>query len=94
MYLSKKSARVRNLSVAVVNGALTWIILIIAPLGLMAVIVNTLLVVIASYVSATVADKVVRYLQPADQRAELLGRSRSDLVQSRDESDLERGERF
>ncbi|WP_448573887.1 CRISPR-associated protein Csx18 [Trichothermofontia sp.] len=94
MYLSKKSARMRNLAVAVVNGVLTWIILIIAPLGLMAVIVNTLLVAIASYVSATLADKVVRYLQPEAQRAELLGRSRSDLVQSQDESDLERGERF
>jgi len=98
MYLSKKSARVRNLSVAAVNGLVTWIILIIAPLGLMAVIVNTLLVVIATYVSATVADKVVRYLQPADQRAdqraELLGRSRSDLVPGRDEHDLDRGDRF
>lgn len=94
MYLSKRSARVRNVSVAVANGVITWIILIIAPLGLMAVIINTLLVVVASYVSATLADRVVRYLQPTEQRAELLGRSRSDLAQTRGDHDLDRRDRF
>lgn len=94
MYLSKRSARARNLFVAVVNGVITWIILIIAPLGLMAVIVNTLLVMVASYVSATLADRVVRYLQPTEQRAELLGRSRSDLAQTQDDHDLDQGNRF
>lgn len=43
MYISSRSAQVRNLAVALVNGALTLVILLIAPLGLMAVVINTVL---------------------------------------------------
>jgi hypothetical protein len=73
MYLSSRSAQVRNGAVAVVNGAVTLVILLIAPLGLAAVIINTILVVIATYVTATIGDRVIRYLQ-ADTplRAELI----------------------
>lgn len=42
MYLTPKTAFVRNLAAAILNGTITLIILLIAPLGLLAVIVNTL----------------------------------------------------
>jgi hypothetical protein len=63
MYLSRRGAQVRNAAIALVNGAVTLVILLIAPLGLMAVVVNTGLVVITTYVTATVGDQVLRYLQ-------------------------------
>jgi hypothetical protein len=75
MHLSTRSIQVRNLSVAGVNGVVTLIILLIAPLGLAAVIINTVLVTIATYLTATGADWVVRYLQPQSTRAEMMGGS-------------------
>ncbi len=44
MYISRRFATVRNVSVSTVNGGITLVILLIAPLGLAAVIINTLLV--------------------------------------------------
>jgi len=38
MYITPRAAQVRNLAVASVNGTITLIILLIAPLGLFAVI--------------------------------------------------------
>lgn len=75
MHLSTQSLQVRNLSVAVANGIITLIILLIAPLGLAAVIINTVLVTIATYLTATGADWVVRYLNPQSVRAEMMGGS-------------------
>lgn len=63
MYLSPRSSQVRNIVVAIVNGSITLVILLIAPLGLAAVIVNTLLVAFASYGTATFADRIILYLQ-------------------------------
>ena len=60
MYTTLRAANVRNLSIALVNGTVTLIILLIAPLGLAAVITNTFLVT-----AATAADKITRYLQPS-----------------------------
>lgn len=64
MYISPRGALVRNLGVAIANGAITLIILLIAPLGLTAVIINTLLVTLASFVNATAGDSIVNFLQP------------------------------
>jgi len=63
MYLTPRSAQVRNIAVATVNGSITLVILLIAPLGLAAVIFNTLLVALASYGTATLADRIILYLQ-------------------------------
>ncbi len=65
MYISNRAALVRNLAVAFLNGTITLIILLIAPLGLAAVIINTILVTIASFVNATAGDRIVRFLQPS-----------------------------
>jgi hypothetical protein len=64
MYITTRAALVRNLGVAIFNGAITLMILLIAPLGLAAVITNTILVTIASFVNATAGDSVVKFLQP------------------------------
>ncbi len=65
MYISSRAAFIRNLGVALLNGAITLIILLIAPLGLTAVIINTMLVTVASFVNATAGDAVVNFLQPS-----------------------------
>lgn len=71
MYISFRGARVRNVLVSSLNGGITLVILLIAPLGLAAVIVNTLLVTLASYLVGSVADRVMVWLQPSSE-AELL----------------------
>lgn len=75
MYISRRGAILRNGLVSFFNGSVTLVILLIAPLGLMAVIINTLLVTFATYVVSSVADKVITALEPG-QNAELTGSSR------------------
>jgi hypothetical protein len=70
MYISRRSATVRNVSVSTVNGGVTLVILLIAPLGLAAVIINTVLVTFATYIVSSAADRVILWLEP-EQRAEL-----------------------
>ena len=65
MYISSRAALIRNLGVALLNGAITLIILLIAPLGLAAVIINTILITLVSFVNATAGDAVVNFLQPS-----------------------------
>lgn len=67
MYINKRSQLVRNITLAIANGSITLIILLIAPLGLAAVIINTVLITISTFVTATASDKIVRYLQPSQQ---------------------------
>lgn len=64
MYIPHHAAVVRNLAVALLNGAITLIILLIAPLGLAAVIINTLLVTLVSFINAAAVDRIVLFLQP------------------------------
>jgi hypothetical protein len=91
MYFSNRSLQVRNVSLAIVNGSITLIILLIAPLGIVAVMINTALVAAATYVTAIVADRVVLYLQGDQmQRAELLDRPGRSEIQRVDADDLER----
>lgn len=70
MYISRRSAVVRNACVSIANGSVTLVILLIAPLGLAAVIINTLLVMTATYIVCSVADRIIFWLQP-QQNAEL-----------------------
>jgi hypothetical protein len=70
MYISRRSATVRNVSISTVNGGITLVILLIAPLGLSAVIINTMLVTVTTYIVASAADKIVLWLEP-EQNAEL-----------------------
>jgi hypothetical protein len=79
-FLTDKVARVRNISVAAANGAISLTILLIAPMGLFAVIVNTLLIVAATYGSLTVSDRILVYL--------LRDEGRDSFGAVRDSSDL------
>jgi hypothetical protein len=45
MYISPRTAFTRNSLVSIGTGSITLVILLIAPLGLAAVIINTLLVI-------------------------------------------------
>ncbi|MGY2837996.1 CRISPR-associated protein Csx18 [Thermostichus sp. MS-CIW-41] len=80
--MSKKriNAKVlRNLVTAVVNGSITLAILLIAPLGLAAVITNTILVAIASFFSGSLAEIVMDFLSSPEIDVEILperGRSK------------------
>lgn len=65
MYISARAALVRNAAVALLNGGITLIILLIAPLGLLAVIVTTILVTLASLVNGIASDAVINFLQPS-----------------------------
>ncbi|MEH2327349.1 MAG: CRISPR-associated protein Csx18 [Nostoc sp.] len=75
MYISRRGAKLRNALVSIFNGSVTLVILLIAPLGLMAVIINTVLVTLGTYVVSNVADRVITALEP-EQNAELTGSSR------------------
>ena len=54
-----KMATLRNGAVAGVNGGITLVILLIAPMGLAAVMVNTVLVMVASFFVGEMADRVL-----------------------------------
>lgn len=88
-YLTSKAAQVRNISVSVANGAISLVILLIAPLGLLAVIINTLLIIASTYAVITASDRIIMYLQ-RDQRVELLPRSERSDLQRGDRNDLDR----
>ena len=65
MYITSRASTIRSFSLAAVNGTITLIILLVAPLGLAAVISNTFLVTVATFFASTVADQIVRYIQPS-----------------------------
>jgi len=64
MYISRRTSRVRNLVVSVSTGSITLVILLIAPLGLAAVIINTVLVTFTTYIISSAADRVIAWLEP------------------------------
>lgn len=78
MYTSNRAQQLRNGLVAITNGSITLIILLIAPLGLAAVIINTLLVTVSSYVISSVADRIIIWLLPY--RAEMLSNANHKAV--------------
>jgi hypothetical protein len=80
MYISTRSQQLRNALVAISTGSITLIILLIAPLGLAAVIINTLLVTVVTYGISSVSDRVIAWLLPPTS-AELLS-SLDSLQQS------------
>lgn len=65
MYISIRGAFVRNLAAAVVNGAITLVILLIAPLGLASVITNTGLIAISTFLVCSGGDLIVLWLSNA-----------------------------
>ncbi|MFS8797404.1 hypothetical protein ACVW0Q_000144 [Thermostichus sp. MS-CIW-21] len=66
----------RNLVTAVINGSITLAILLIAPLGLAAVITNTILVAIASFFSGSLTEMVMDLLSSPEIDVEVLPEER------------------
>lgn len=60
--LIKQLSRYRSLAIALANAAVTWVILIIAPLGLFAVITCTALVFASSLVLGVLGDMALALL--------------------------------
>lgn len=90
MYISSRVALVRNLSVSLFSGIVTLVILLIAPLGIVAVVINTLLITITTFIVSTVGDRVVTFLQNKGQQAELLSNQKRIQVYSSNPSKLNR----
>lgn len=92
MYISHRMTIVRNSAIAMINGSITLIILLIAPLGLAAVIGNTFLVTVASFFTATFADQVIWYLQPSRRNTSdiPLDQSHTNPTQKIHQRDLEK----
>lgn len=61
--------RNRTLLVALSNAGVTWIVLIIAPLGLLAVITCTILVFLSSLGFGYICDRAYRQLSPLEREA-------------------------
>lgn len=78
--------RNRTLLVALSNAGVTWVVLIIAPLGLMAVITCTVLVFLSSLGFGYICDRAFRQLSPEEQ-ATIAGESfNSQSSRSADET--------
>lgn len=92
MYLSVRGILIRHIAVAFLNGIITLVILLIAPLGLAAVITNTAMVVVATLVTSAFVDGVVRFLSPAE--AEMLrnaqGQKAASVIPNRNYDELDR----
>lgn len=82
MYITPRTTQLRNVITSISTGIITLIILLIAPLGLAAVIINTLLVTVATYTVSSVADKVILWLEPG-QNAEILGIGKTGKIRKK-----------
>ena len=67
MYLSFRAAIVRNVVVSGINCVVTLTLLLIAPLGLAAVISNTVMVTLSTLLVCTLGDVVVMWLSRGGQ---------------------------
>jgi hypothetical protein len=91
MYISKRSAFVRNCAAAGLNGTITLVILLIAPLGLMAVIVNTALITLSTFIVCSLGDRLVIWLwrdglsAESHRRYEVMRQSEGEIERRRNE---------
>ncbi|MFL9451672.1 MULTISPECIES: CRISPR-associated protein Csx18 [Nostocales] len=90
MYVSPRVSTIRNTLVSVFTGGITLIILLIAPLGLAAVIINTLLLTLTTFAVSSVADRVIAWLEPQRRVEVLSSDSRRENTSRRRQSSLSR----
>ncbi|ACB49700.1 hypothetical protein cce_0349 [Crocosphaera subtropica ATCC 51142] len=62
MYISKRAAFVRNIAASAINCIVTLTLLLIAPLGLAAVITNTFLVTFSTFIVCSICDFIIVWL--------------------------------
>lgn len=77
--LLKKLVRYRTIITAIANAVITWIILIIAPLGLFAVITCTLGVFLGSLFIGNISDRAFLWVVGMRDRQNLESRQRAIL---------------
>lgn len=77
--LIKKIVRYRTIIIAIANAAVTWAILIIAPLGLFAVITCTLGVFLSSFLIGNLGDRALLFLVGSGDRQNLNSKSTATL---------------
>ena len=85
MFITIRGLFVRNVAVSIINGAITLTLLLIAPLGLAAVISNTAMVTVSTFVVATGLDFIVAWLLRPSPGVVFPPQSRRDRRLSRDE---------
>lgn len=78
MYLSKRAAFMRNIAASAINGIITLILLLIAPLGLASVISNTFLVALSTLIVCSICDLLVAWLSFSTPSERFI-RQKSDL---------------
>jgi len=84
-----KLIRARLVGVAIANAAVAWVVLIIAPLGLFAVIVCTVGVFLSSLGAGWVGDRALLYLLEATDWQEVTLESDREVLENRDRRELE-----
>ena len=62
MYISKKAAFIRNISASVINSLITLVLLLIAPLGLAVVIINTISIGLSTFMVCMSLDYITGWL--------------------------------
>lgn len=78
MNTSVKRHLIKNIATAFINGLITLILLLIAPLGLLAVIVNTLAVTISTFVVAMGFDFLTIWLLNSSRQQSYFDRPLND----------------
>lgn len=84
---AKTLVRNRTLLIAFGNAGVTWIILIIAPLGLFAVITSTLAVFGCSFLLGNLCDRAFLYLLSERERQEIDSIGNHDNINLKRQSD-------
>lgn len=62
MFISQKALFIRNLSATLINSLITLILLLIAPLGLVTVVTNTVAVGLSTFFVSTGLDLIIFWL--------------------------------
>lgn len=98
MFISQKSAFIKNITMAISNSIITLILLLIAPLGLAGVITNTIAVGFSTLMVATFFDIVVLWLlEGKNNRGNLSGVYREqpfNSIKSQESQQIQRRDEF
>lgn len=96
LYLSWRAVLIRSLAAASVNGLVTLWLLLIAPLGLAAVVLNTGAVALSTFAICFGGDWVVAWLLRGQIDPEALRSGRGGRLErpERDRQDISRRERY
>jgi len=97
MLISCKGSLIKSIAIAFFNGLITLILLLIAPLGLAAVIMNTIMITVSSFMVSVIFDVITIWLLkspnnnffdvPYDNKMEQLRHKKSSEIQRQNYED-------